>query len=502
MEKKTEVSQEKIVQSIPMSSLLQTAAALRKAGKFDLAKNIYQKILQAESNNFSAINALAVLHAQANEPEKAETLFQHAIQLRPTNADLFFNLGCLYHSLKQWDKAIETYETGLQLNESHAGSHNNLGNIYKEQEDFERARTHYKKAIEADANHVNSYIGLAAIHFNLGEIKEAEATFRKATTIAPDYPRSHTQLGMMLLLQGQMEEGWREYDWRYKQMEMHRKITQPLWEGKPFRQQTLLITAEQGIGDAIHFIRYLPQVNALGGKVIVECQPSLKALWMAQPYIDTVITMGQPLPEFDIYCPLMRLARIFNTTLDTIPGEVPYIVTPEKLVSQWSKKMGDKDVLFRVGIVWAGNPHYVDDKYRSCTLENFVPLMSVEGVEFFSLQKGSQTAENKQWLLEHGITDLEEELKDFAHTAAVIEQLDLVIAVDTAVAHLAGALNKPLWVLLPYASDWRWLQEDKTTAWYPSAQLFRQPHWKDWDGLFKMVTKSLGKIVKQIPHEQ
>ena len=495
MGKKTEVAQDTIATPVPLAPLLETAAALRKAGKFELAKSIYQKILQKDPNNLSALNALGVLYAQSNEKEKAEQLFQQAIQLRPTNADLYFNLGCLYHYSNQWDKAIEAYEIGLQLNANHAGSHNNLGNIYKEWEDFEKARDHYEKAIESDPKHVNSYIGLGAIHFTLGEIQAAENTFRKATTIAPDYPRAHTQLGMTLLLQGQLEAGWKEYEWRYKQPEFSRHFKQPLWQGKPFQKQTLLITAEQGAGDAIHFMRYMAQVKALGGHVIVECQPSLKSLWMAQSGIDEVITVGEGLPEFQFHCPLMGLARVFNTTLDTIPGEAPYICVPEKRSAQWKKKIGDKAASLRVGIVWAGNADYADDKYRSCSLEDFAPLMTLEGVEFFSLQKGASNEEDKKWLSAQKIIDLEEDLKDFSHTAACIEQLDLVISVDTAVAHLAGALNKPVWVVLPHVCDWRWLQKGNTTPWYPSARLFRQPRRKDWGGLFHGVTKALQKTL-------
>ena len=497
MEKKIKDSEGKTSKPICVTSLLQTGAALRKAGKFELAKNIYQKILGIETNNFSAINALAILYAQTHEKEKAEKLFQQAIQIRPTSADLFFNLGCLYHGLKEWDKAIETYETGLQLDENHGSCHNNLGNIYKEQEDFEKAREYYRKAIASDANHVNAYIGLAAIHFTLGEIKQAEKTFRKAITIAPNYSRAHTQLGMILLLQGRLVEGWREYDWRYKQLEMQRNFKQPLWGGKPFRKQKLFISAEQGMGDAIQFIRYLPQVKALGGEVIVECQAALKSLWMAQPYIDEVVLLGEELPAFDMYCPLMTLPRVFNTALETIPGEAPYLCAPGKLNKQWHKKINDKGNLLRIGIAWAGNSHYVNDKYRSCSPEDFAPLIAVEGLEFFSLQKGFKKEENKTWLKAQGVTNLEDDLKDFAHTAACIEQLDLVISVDTAVAHLAGALNKPVWILLPYVCDWRWLQERETTPWYPSAQLFRQPQRKDWPATFKNMKKALQKWANQ-----
>ena len=343
----------------------------------------------------------------------------------------------------------------------------------------------------------------AEAHNNLGatlqkqcEFDEAMAGYDRAIELKPDYAEAHFNRSLLLLLTGNFKEGWPEYEWRLRKKDNYcLNIQQPRWDGSPLNGRNILVHAEQGYGDAIQFARYLPLVKAKGGNVILECRKVLTRLLKGVAGVDKI---SEPLSDksqniqFDLHVPLLSLPGIFNTTLDTIPSDVPYIKPDPELVSQWNVKLG-RNGDFKIGIVWAGSKTYKNNLSRSCLLSDFVSLAKIPGVTFCSLQKESASKEAHNPPGGMKITNLDKGLNDFADTAAVIANLDLVISVDTAVVHLAGAIGKPVWTLLPFAPDWRWLLNRDDSPWYPSMRLFRQTKPNDWDGVFEQVKDALLK---------
>jgi hypothetical protein len=297
-----------------------------------------------------------------------------------------------------------------------------------------------------------------------------------------------------LLLTGNFKEGWPEYEWRlYSKDCTSHTFRQPLWDGTLLDGKSILVHAEQGFGDTIQFVRYLSMVQAKGGHVIFECQKNLFRLLKSCTGIDEIIEQRPartPVAQFDIHVPLLSLPGIFGTSLNTIPSHIPYITVDSTLGTQWKKQLGhDND--FKIGIVWAGNPTHTYNDNRSCSLSDFAPLADIPDLIFYSLQKGPASAEVNDPPEGMKIINLEDSLIDFADTAAVIANLDLVISVDTAVVHLAGAIDKPVWTLHSYVPDWRWLLNRDDSPWYPGMHLFRQTQLNNWEGVFEQVKKAL-----------
>jgi len=328
----------------------------------------------------------------------------------------------------------------------------------------------------------------------MGRIDEAIAACRQAIALNPDYAEFHFNLALSLLTSGDFQQGWEEYEWRWKCKEFPspaRDFAQPQWDGCPLEGRTLLLHTEQGHGDALQFIRYFPLVEQRGGKILIECYAELQRLFRTTAGRCQVVVRGQPLPAFDLHSPLLSLPRVFGTNLANIPNTVPYLRADPEDAGRWQRRLADDSALVKVGLAWAGRPTHTNDRNRSIKLARLAPLGQLPGVRFFSLQKGEVAAEAKTPPPGMELVDWTEELKDFAETAALIANLDLVVAVDTAVVHLAGAMGKPVWVLLPFGSDWRWLLERQDSPWYPSMRLFRQSRIGDWDSVIARVVEAL-----------
>src|ERR1043166_9096789 len=303
--------------------------------------------------------------------------------------------------------------------------------------------------------------------------------------------------GMLHLLRGNFSAGWEKYEARWNLGDLlPREFKQPQWRGEPLGGKTILLHAEQGFGDTIQFLCYLPLVAARGGKVILEIQKPLIPLVTPSAGV-TVIASGDPLPPFDLHCPLLSLPRAFATTLQNIPASVPYLAPAAERVAHWRARIGDAPGL-KVGIVWAGSPIHRNDRHRSIPVEKFKPLFELAGARFFSLQVGARAADRTA-VEPVPVTDLAGELTDFGETAAAVANLDLIISADTALVHLAGALNKPVWTLLPFAPDWRWLLARSDSPWYPSMRLFRQTRHGDWDGVVAAVRQALAERIAGAP---
>ena len=272
------------------------------------------------------------------------------------------------------------------------------------------------------------------------------------------------------------------------------RFSQPICDGSDIAGLTILIYVEQGVGDAIQFIRYVPLVTQACDKVIIECHRDLSALFQNIEGVKQVMVQGEPLPNFDIQCPLLSLPSVFNTTLKNIPSRVPYISLDSVLVQKWKDRVQHDDSKLRIGLVWSGSPKYKNDRNRSCSLADFAPFSKFADITFYSLQKGKASEQAKNPPEGMKLIDCSEDLNDFTDTAALIENLDLVISVDTAVAHLAGAIGNPVWTLLPFAPDWRWMLNREDSPWYPTMRLFRQPSPRDWESVIDSILRELYKF--------
>ena len=291
---------------------------------------------------------------------------------------------------------------------------------------------------------------------------------------------------------GRFEQGWAGYEWRWKCKEFGSlpPFQPPLWDGSFLDGRTILVHAEQGLGDTLQFIRYVPSLHQRGGRVILMCQPPLVRLLTRSPGIERLLAHGDPVPEFDVHTPLLSLPRLLGTTLESVPADVPYLEAEPQLVEAWRHRLGSYPG-FKVGIVWQGNPKFRLDRLRSIPLAQFAPLARVPGVHQFSLQKGPGAEQLAAVTDRFPVTDLGRRLDDFMDTAAVLKNLDLVISVDTAIAHLAGALGIPVWVALPFAPDWRWLMGREDSPWYPTMRLFRQTRPGQWEDVFHHIAEAL-----------
>jgi len=308
-------------------------------------------------------------------------------------------------------------------------------------------------------------------------------------------------MSLALLLTGNFREGWREYEWRWETkylISSRRTFPQRLWDGSDIKGLTILLHAEQGFGDTIQFIRYAPLVARRGAKIIFECPKELISLLRSVEGIEEVIVRGETLPEFNLHCPLLSLPLAFDTTLETIPAMIPYITNDPTYTEKWKNKIDWADSRFRIGLAWAGNPGFKQNRYRNCELENFLPLTQLPRVIFYSLQKGEEAKEAKHPPGGMKIIDLTEDIHDFSDTAAFIENIDLVISIDTAVTHLAGAMGRPVWTLLPFSPEWRWMLNREDSPWYPTMRLFRQSSHGDWESVISLVEKNLSELLENM----
>lgn len=423
------------------------------------------RILQILTRNRS--RALELLDAGASLQRKGEIdeairLYRDAIEWDPLSFQAFNNLGTALRQKGNFFEAIESYKAALRIKPDFAAAMHNLGTALRD----------------------------------AGEIEESIRWFRRAIRVQPDFVEAHGNLSFALLLAGNFEEGWEEYEWIWRLKQPSARLPQPRWNGEDIRGKSILLYAEQGFGDVIQFARYAPLVADRGANVIIGCQRELKRLLSSLDGIKAVIAFGERVPEFEYHCPLPSLPRIFRTTVESIPRRVPYLSVSDQLREAWRERVGRASSTYKVGLAWAGSPGHLNDLNRSCRPDLFLSISRISGLQLFSLQKDVPS----RWERSRDtfpLIDLMAEVGDFSDTAALIMNLDLVISVDTAVAHLAGALGKPVWTLIPYAPDWRWMLNREDSPWYPTMRLFRQPAPGDWQSVIRCVSKELEKIVSK-----
>jgi len=421
----------------------------------------------------------------------ALTRFQALLTVEPSNALIHLHAGAALHDLGCYEEAVATYRKALKLAPNMGEGHNNLGNSLMALGRFSEAAESFSRGAAILKTSPVPLTARGTALQALGQIAESENDCRKALSIDPDFAAAHWNLALNLLLQGRYQEGWPEYEWRWRKPDFTspcRHTDAPLWNGSQLDGSTILLHAEQGFGDAIQFVRYAPLVAACGGDVVLECHPQLVSLFQGVEGVRAVIPFGSPLPSFAFQAPLLSIPRIFGTTLQSIPSRSPYISISDAYRRKWERLTPSSQAL-RIGVAWAGKKF--PDPLRSCRLSDIAPLADVPNLLFYSLQMGEGSEQAVLPPDGMRLVDLTGEIYDFADTAALIEQMDLVISIDTAVAHLAGAIGKPTFLMLPTAPDWRWLLERSDSPWYPTMMIFRQKLPGEWGDAVAGILKTL-----------
>lgn len=455
---------------------------------FDLAIKLQPDFFEAYGNR----GAMLVALGRHNE---AIDSYRKAIAIRPDFADAHCNLGSALTHLQRYEEALASLDRALALRPDYPDALYNRGNALKPLQRYEEALASYDRAITLRPNHADAHNNRGQVLRELEQYDEALASYDRALTLQPQHVMAHCNAAALRLLTGDFDRGWVHYEWRWRKKSViaaNRNFPQPMWRGDPIAGKTILIHSEQGLGDTIQFCRYVPQVAARGARVIFEVQKTLRAIMAPLAGAGQVVAKGSPLPAFDLHCPLVSLPLAFGTRLETVPSTARYLSAPAEHATAWQPRLDGKPHP-RIGLEWSGNPGHERDKERSIGLREFLPLLDALGAEatFVSLQKDIR-AEDAALLKERpDILDYGNALEDFSDTAALISQLDLVISVDTSVAHLAGAIGKPVWILLTYFPDWRWLLGRDDSPWYPTARLFRQDESRTWDGVIARARQAL-----------
>lgn len=432
-------------------------------------------------------NALMLVPQYANAIEA----FERSISLRPGSVPTLLNLASAQRGNRQYDQAIATARQALGSRPDDPAVLNALGNIFEDAGEHDEAIRLLERAIQLAPQNAEAHVNLATSLASLSRYEESMQAARRAIAIDPNMALAHCNLGLTLLLLGRFTEGWAENEWRTHLLAgrlYRQRFPQPQWDGSELSGKSILICAEQGFGDTIQFIRYVPLVAGRGGKMIVVCPDQLHRIIRDVPGVASIHRPGDAVPHIDVQIQMMGLPRVFWKEEGSIPPGQAYLRPVAEDVEKWRSRLQSYPHKLKVGLVWSGS---AGRRYRSMQLSNLAPLAQHRDIAWFSLQKGPAATEIASPGQRLEVIDYTDELHDFADTAALIENLDLVITVDTAVAHLAGALGKPAWVILPVAPDWRWMLERTDSIWYPSVRLFRQPVRGDWETPIAQIISAL-----------
>jgi tetratricopeptide (TPR) repeat protein len=482
----------------------QLAATLSDAGAHDEALTVIDAAIAVASDlpetHLMRGNILLAL----NRPAEAEAAFLTELARVPKCVPAHNNLGVALQGLGRLQEAVVKHRDALALDPDYIQAHTNLGVALHAQGDLIAARAAFERAIALPSDNPQSRAkalsNLALLQEHEGDYLGALDLHRQAIAVAPDFATVHFNFAINLLRVGDLAAGWDEYEWRWKcglpTLKMP-DIPRPMWDGSELNGRTLLVHAEQGVGDTLQFVRYLPPLARAQGSVTMVAPGPLRRLLRSLPDVK-MVGSSEDLPPFDVHLPLMSLPRVLGTKLGTIPAEVPYLAVDaavdQAVVAGWRRRIGDDGTL-KVGVVWSGNPKHVQDRLRSIAAAQFLPQLAMPGIKLFSLQKEMRAGDRTVLAgMADTVTDLAPELSDFCDTGAALSALDLVISVDTSVAHLAGALARPVWTLLPFSPDWRWLLEREDSVWYPTMRLFRQTRRDDWDDVLIRVRAELSLL--------
>jgi len=445
------------------------------------------------------------IHQQRRFAE-AEHIYRDVLGKSPSDANAWCFLGIALHDQRQYASAVDCYRKALKLNPTFPVALNNLGNSLRYVNCVEEADQCFQKAIDLKPDYLNAFKNRGTLHVWTGALDRGLAYYEQALKINPNEAELHRNLGVIYLLQGRFQEGWNEYRWRWKVGDLHRtNRTIPVWDGSNLTGRKILLTAEQGLGDTLNFVRFAQVLRSSGAQTMVHCQPQLLALLQNAPKLGPLypnsLNIEQPM---DAQCSLVDVADILHINEQNIPRSCPYLFPSPQLTSYWARrfpkhaqnpKQPQEPSTRRIGIAWQGNPDHQADAFRSLPLACFEPFAEIPGIELISLQSGFGTEQIAKWNGAKPIISLGPEVDKtsgaFMDTAAIMLQLDLVITSDTSIAHLAGALGVPTWLALNYVPDWRWLLQREDSPWYPSVRLFRQNVPGDWGGVFRKIQIAL-----------
>ncbi len=468
-------------------------------GRHAEALDDYDRALELRPNYPEALNNRGVSLDALQRPFEAEQAYRRAVGLRPGYADAWANLGNTLRALGRPEEAVAACERALALRPEYPAALTNLGHALRDLDRLEASEAALRRALALAPTDVAAYNALAITLQGQNRPHEALAVLDLALGLEARDPETHHHRAMLLLRLGRLAEGWESYEWRFHTKQGRDNHVQfaarTPWRGERLDGRTILLVPEQGLGDTIQFVRYAALVAARGGRVVMGVQQPLVRLFAGVAGIGQLIGIGAALPIYDVHCPLLSLPRLFATTLATVPDAVPYLHAEPEAARSWAARLDTRGAGLRVGVVWAGNRRHLGDRQRSLPVAALEPLWGVPGVRWFSLQVGDNAADlaaiPPSRLPSGGIEDLAPKLTDFAETAAVIAGLDLVISADTSVAHLAGAMGRPVWVLMPATPDWRWLTTGDGSPWYPTMRLFRQDATRTWALVIERVASAL-----------
>ncbi len=522
-----------MTQSFPplnISAALATATAHHQAGRLVQAEQLYRQILQQQPQHVEALNLLGVVACQNGKYGEGIALYRQALELKPSytgarenlclalwkwgtqlieesintysqivtfepqNIQAYDNLGNILHDQNKLDEALSYYQQALGVQPDNARILNGMGIILQQQGKTKRSIYYHQRAVTLQPNYVEAHIGMGTALQAEGRFAEAAACLDRALGLAPNHSNARYNRAILHLIEGEYKTGFTYYEDRFKAGEFPQcPFTQPMWDGSDLNGRTLLLHAEQGMGDTLQFIRYAAIAAQKGGRLILTChKPLMRLIGASFPAIERMVPLGFPVGDFQTYTPLLSLPHILGTTLETVPNQVPYLHPPQDSTIKLTAPAGTR---LKVGIVWSGGHLYKHNHSRSCPLQYFEPLLRIPHVAYYSLQKGIPELDLQELGWQAQVQDLSNQLRDMAETAAAIAQLDLVITVDTSVAHLAGALGKPVWTLLSFLPDWRWMRQREDTPWYPTMRLFRQEKLDNWVGVMERVEQALREMV-------
>ncbi|MGD0390688.1 MAG: tetratricopeptide repeat protein, partial [Tepidisphaeraceae bacterium] len=468
---------------------------LSDQSRFAEAIAAYQKALQLQPDYAEALNNLGNAQRELGRFAEAMTSCREALRLKGGYPEAYDNLGNILFDQDRFPEALDAFRKGIELNPSRAIAHYNLALALGALGQMDEAIRAAERAVQLDGRYAEGFNALGNLLAEQGRYAEAADALERAIQLKPGLADAHVNLSFILLLHGHFEKGWAEHEWREKAKPKYSpsQFVQPKWDGGELKGRTILLHSEQGLGDTIQFARYAPLVAERGGPVVISCPEELRQLLQGLPGVARVTAEIDP-GNFDCHCPLMSLPAVFATRVETIPAPARYLQAPAHLAASWRGRIGS-EVGIRVGLAWAGNPKHKRDRRRSIRLEQLAPLWTVKGVRFYSLQRGDAAKQAAIPPDAMQLIDFSAELQNLADAAALVENLDLVISVDTATAHLSAALGKPTWVLLPLVPDWRWMLYRGDSPWYPTMRLFRQTAPDDWNGPIAQITQALRELV-------
>ena len=464
-----------------------------KSGDNNRAIQAYKEAVRVNPKFAKAINNIGVVLYKQKKYEQAIEIFKIALKTDPEYFELFSNIGACYNKIKKYDEAIESLNIAIEKNPKNAGAYTNLGNVYNKIYDYKQAAKLHEKSIELEPKGSNAYSNVGTSYKYLGQIKKSIDSYKKAIELDPNFVNAHFDLSTMYLAKGDYKQGFDEYEWRFKKEEMIPHIiknkdifSKPMFTGKEeLANKTILLHSEQGFGDSIQFIRFLSEFKKkFPCKIAVKCRDELKELFKCIPEIDVLTHRNEPTPDFDYHLPIMSMPKLLALkTNKDLSKQTPYLFANKDKEFDIKSTKGH----LNIGICWSASVSGESYEGKVFDLKYFEPLLNNPKITVYSLQVGEGSEDIKRLGFENKIIDLTDKLTDFSKTASFMKELDLVISSDTSVAHLAGALNVPVWIPLQKVPDWRWQNKGEISAWYPSAKLFRQKTARSWDSVFQSI---------------